>query len=197
MSAAPPSALDRSIESCNGLARYAFIDKPDTKFNPDGLFKVKLVCDLDDASVQAFKSTIDGAVEEAFTSELKRQSKAGWGRYLPYEMELDAVTDEPTGKVIFEFKRNAKVVLAKTREAMALSVAVFDSTGYRVQSPPPVPNGSLVRVIAHLRPIKLTATRYAGVRMDFAAMKVLRLAVPPSPFSEDDIEDGWKAPRWY
>lgn len=181
------------FETCRGLARDAFIVTPDTKFNPDGLFKVSLVVDLSEPEAQAFKSKVDAAANEFLMSEVPEKYRRGWGPYLPYEWEVDAETKQQTGRIVFQFKRNAKIKLLKTGEIKDLTVAVYDSRNKPAWPVPYLPDGSLIRLWAELRPIKITASRMAGVRMDFSCVKVLKMAPPWCPFSDEQIKDGWRA----
>ena len=76
------------------------------------------------------------------------------------------------------------MVSAKTKQVIDLPIGVFDAAGAFLSTPPYIGDGSLARVLAEFRPIKTTAGRMAGVRLEFSAVKVLQLAVPKSPFSE-------------
>jgi len=189
-------AVNDRFETCVGLARHAFIIEPDTKFNPDGLFKIKLTVDLSEPAAQAFKTKVDAAALEAFKDEVPEYAREAWTHYLPYQWELDSNTGKASGRAIFEFKRNAKIKIPRTGEIMNLNVAVFDSKNRQAWPAPPIPDGSLVRLWAEFRPIKISASRKAGVRMDFSCVKVLRMMQSPSisPFSDEQIEDGWQRP---
>lgn len=173
------AARPERFETCNGLAQRAFVAAPNTKYNPDGVFKLRLHCDLADPAVQAFKAKVDAAAREAFLAQLPPDSREGWQPFLPYE------TAEDGASVCFRFYRSAKVVLSKTKEKIDLSVGVFDATGTYLPTPPYIGDGSLVKVWAEFRAVKLTAGRMAGVRFEFSALKLLRLAQPKSPFSDD------------
>ncbi|MHB1102055.1 MAG: hypothetical protein ACYC0C_04580 [Devosia sp.] len=50
MSPAPKS----SFETPAGLSQHTWVDRPDTTYNLDGLYKTKLVCDLAIPAVAAF-----------------------------------------------------------------------------------------------------------------------------------------------
>ena len=192
-------AAPTGFETFAGLSRHSWIDRPDTKYNTDGLFKTKLVGDLADPKVQAFKAKVDAAAQAAFDEELKDLSpgqRKKWSLYLPYTLEEDEEGNE-TGRIVFEFKRNALVTIKKTGETKALSVAVYDSKNKAVLPAPSIYGGSTIRVVGNFRPIKIAATSKAGVRMDFFAVKVLKMSQGSggNPFSESDDEyaDGWES----
>lgn len=187
-----------AFETFAGLSLHTWIDRPDTKFNADGLYKTKLIGDLADPKVAAFKQKVDDAAAAALedeTKDLTPGQKKKWEPYLPYTLETDDTTGEDTGRIIFEFKRNAKVTLRATGEVKELSVAVYDSKGKPVLPPPPIYSGSTIKVVGNFRPIKIAATNKAGVRMDFFAVKVLKMqkGKGDSPFSDDEVADGWEA----
>lgn len=181
------------LESCNGIAERAFIAEPDRKYIPEGMFKIKLVCDLADESVGVFLAKVDDAIEGAFIDEVPARYRSAWQYYRPYEYEVDEGTGRSTGRIIFEFRRKAQIKLRATGEIRDIDVAVFDSKNRRALPTPHVITGSLVRVWAQLIPIKLISSQQAGVRMDFSCVKVLKMAPPWCPFSDDQIEGGWVA----
>lgn len=170
-----------------GEALYAWIDKPDTKFNADGLFKTKLILDLNETAkdkngeefypARVWKEKVDAQAQAAFDEELKDLSvgaRKKWDLYLPYEEEED---DEgnPTGRIIFEFKRNAKIKIRKTGEIKDLSVACYNVKGEAIK-PTAVFSGTIIMVGGvEFRPIKITASQKAGVRMDFSKVQILKL----------------------
>lgn len=179
------------FETCAGLAMRTFTITPDTKYNTDGLFKISMVVDPLEPEAQAFKAKIDVAAAEALNAEVPEKQRRGWEPYLPYEPELNAATGEETGRIIFEFKRNAKIKLRRAGEIKDLTVAVFDSRNRQAWPAPPITDGSLVRVMAEFRPIKIATSRKAGVRIDFSCVKVLKLA-SWCPFSNEQIDGGWE-----
>lgn len=165
------------FETCNGVVERAFVTAPNTKYNPDGVFKIMLHCDLADPEVQAFKAKVDAAAQDAFLAQVPEGQRHGWQPFLPYDVAEDG------GGICFKFYRAAKMVSAKTKKVMDLSIGVFDATGAYLYAPPYIGDGSLVRVLAEFRPLKTTAGRMAGVRLEFSAVKVLRPALPKSPFA--------------
>lgn len=174
------------FETCNGLAQRAFVTAPDTKYNPDGVFKIRLHCDLADPEVRAFKAKVDAATRDVFLTQVPRDSRDSWKPFLPYEMAEDG------GSACFRFYRSGKAISFETKQVIDLPIGVFDAKEAFLPSPPYIGDGSLVRVLAEFRPVKITASRMAGVRSEFSAVKLLRLALPKSPFSEDETECGSK-----
>ena len=188
-------AAPTGFETFAGLSRHSWIDRPDTKYNTDGLFKTKLVGDLADPKVQAFKAKVDVAAQAAFDEELKDLSpgqRKKWSLYLPYTLEEDEEGNE-TGRIVFEFKRNALVTNRVTGQSTSRVIAVFDSRNSIARPTPVVPHNSLIRVAATSRAIKLSYISKSGVWLDFFAVKVLKMARMPCPFSEDQIAEGWIA----
>lgn len=162
-----------------GVALYPWINKPDTKYNPEGLFKVKLAVGGDEANT--LKAQIDGFVDEAYEEYAKGDEKRpawtpkdrkAWGKQYPYEEETDE-EGAPTGRILFTFKQNATIHLKdgttkdvtigiRDSEDKALDVAIF--------------GGSKLRVMFSPRQSVLQTSKKVGVRLDFALVQVIELA---------------------
>ena len=110
--------------SPKGTAAYAWLTKPDTKFNPDGVFKTSLVVSAKEA--QPFIE----AIKEAYVGELgaKKLSKAN----LSHDVNED-------GTVTFKFKSKSKPKL-------------FDSKGKPITGDIAVGNGSVIKVAGGFGP---------------------------------------------
>lgn len=110
--------------SPKGTAAYAWLTKPDTKFNPDGVFKTSLVVSAKEA--QPFIE----AIKEAYVEELgtKKMAKAN----LSHDVNED-------GTVTFKFKSKTKPKL-------------FDSKGKPITGDINVGNGSTIKVAGGFGP---------------------------------------------
>lgn len=194
-----------------GEALHAWIDKPDTKFNADGLFKTKLILDINETlkdrdgkdvlrdgqpvyPARDWKAKVDEAAQAAFDEELADLSvgaRKKWSLYLPYTEEEDE-EGNPTGRIIFEFKRNAKIKIRRTGEEKNLSVACYNVQGKAIPVTA-VYSGTIISVGGvEFRPIKITASQKAGVRMDFSKVQILKLRERDSGFEDQsDTYGNW------
>lgn len=184
-----------------GEALHAWIDKPDTKFNADGLFKTKLIGDLN-WSIQRggetvypwreWKDKVDAQAQAAFEEELKDLSvnaRKKWGLYLPYTMEEDDAGNE-TGRIIMEFKRNAVITIRKTGETKKLSVACYNVKGAAIPVTSVYSGTTIIVGGIEFRPIKISASQKAGVRMDFSKVQILKLRERDTGFEDQSAQYG-------
>lgn len=102
-------------------ARFPFLTIADTKFNPDGIYRIELIFDPKDKGHNEFLT---------HCKNLYTQSK---GKNIPYKKEIDLETHEETGKYIVKFTSNYKP-------------RIFDAKGYHMDENILVGNGSVVRV---------------------------------------------------
>lgn len=169
---------------------YPKINKPDTKFNADGLFKYDHVMRADDPEAVAFKARIDAAADQAMadlTKDMTPATKKKFSLYLPYHMEEDKGTGESTGNIVFEFKQNAKIKL-KSGVVKDVQIGIKDAKNQDVLNVW-INNGSIVRALYSFRPILMQSAQKAGVRMDFAAVQIKKLAERSSGFGAIEGDD--------
>lgn len=177
-----------------GVARHAWINKPDTKYNTEGLYHVGLIGDLSDATVQAFKDEIDAAVDLAFAEEVEKaklkpaQAKA-WSKYYPYVEEKDEDTGVPTGRIIANFKQNAIMTLRDGSKKVFV-MGIRDSMNKAVPKDTPVYGGATIRVLYKPRNVKVAGTKQFGVRLDFSMVQLLK-AAERTGAGFDEVEGGY------
>lgn len=157
-----------------GVARHPWLSKADTKFHPDGLYKVELVL-APSKETEAFVDFIKEEAQAAFDAEAEKMTpveRKKFTLYVPVEEELDD-QGNPTGNVLAHFKQNA---LIKRRDGTEINVKVGikDASGTK-EVRKPVYSGSELRVMYSPRPIKMSGTKQAGVRLDFASVQVRKL----------------------
>lgn len=149
-----------------GIAQYPYLTKPDTKFNPDGEYKLKLEIPSDKA--QDLVTFLD----EQFALAQEKAKKDNPGKKIkpgnePYEI------DEDTGKVTVNFKLKAKVT-PKNGDPFEQKPAIFDSKGKPIQGDAKVGGGSKVKVAYEVLPY-FTAIAGAGVSLRMKAVQVIEL----------------------
>lgn len=168
---------------------YPWVNRPDTKFNADGLFHVDLILSGEDA--EGLKAQIDAAALSAFekeTDKLTPGEKKKWNVFYPYSMVEDAEGNE-TGEIKFTFKQNAKFT-GKDGKVVTAKITIRDSND-TVRDDLQVFHGSEGRVRFSMRPIKMTSAKEAGVRLDFSAVQVTKLQSGGGGFGK--VEGGFVA----
>lgn len=157
-----------------GIAKFPWITKADTKFNADGIFKVTLVL-APGADTEEFLSFVKKASQTAFDEELEKltpKDRKAYTLYCPVEPEED---DEgnPTGNYLAHFKQNAHIKM-HDGTVIDVKIGVKDASGKK-DVRKPVYGGSELRVMYSPRPVKMSSTHQAGVRLDFASVQIKTL----------------------
>lgn len=174
---------------------FAYIGKADTEYHPDGLYHFKLAVSRSEEA-EAFVDTVTQAAE-AYLEEVRSSLPAGeakkWTLYNPVVPEEDPKTGDPTGRVVATFKQN-KVIKFKDGTTKTVVIAVKDASGKK-DVRKPVFGGSVVRVMFSMRPSKITTAKQAGVRLDFSAVQVKKLAERAGG-GFGAVEDGYHADEY-
>lgn len=155
-----------------GVALYPWVNKPDTKFNDSGLFKVNLA--LSGEAAEKERAMLDKLVQEAFeehTKDMTAAERKKWSPYVPYEVEEDD-DGHPTGRIIVQYRQNAKIKL-KDGTVKDVAIGIYDSKDQPMHKA--VFGGSELRVRYSARAIVIASTKKAGVRLDFSAVQVAKL----------------------
>jgi len=111
-----------------GVARYPHLNKPDTRFDDDGVYKCDLIVPDDDAARELI-TYLEGIRDERFKSA-KADAKKGkkFTKAEVFEMEIDDAGDE-TGNIIFKTKLNAIGRNKAKDEEWKNEPKLFDSAG--------------------------------------------------------------------
>lgn len=180
------------IVSPEGVSKYAWLTKPDTKFDKDGHYKVNLVVPTDKASslIKQIDEEIKKSVEIA---KEKNKGKAVKQANAPYEEQLDD-EGKPTGNTVFKFKRKAQIISADGK-VIPFKVALFDSSGKPLIDAN-VWSGSEMKVSAELVHW-FTAMAGAGVSLRLRAVQITKLVEGGAGNAEgygfDKVEGGYEA----
>jgi hypothetical protein len=170
-----------------GEGRYCWINKPDTKFNEQGVYKTEL--GLTGEIAQQFKAEIDAVCEAAFeeeTREVLAKDKKKWGIYRPYQEEEDAAGNK-TGKIWFSFRQNAVIMVEG--EPKEIKIGIYDAEDKKVTVP--VFSGSTLRVMYKPRNVKVASQKLAGARLDFLKVQVVKLADRDQSGGFGEVEGGY------
>jgi len=159
-----------ALTTMKGEAFWAYIFAPDTKFNPDGDFKLKFRA-KGDAAVK-LQEKVDTLLKES----LEKAKEANKGKKIkqadaPYH-EVYNDNDEPTGELEFTFKQ--KAVIPTKNGPMKKRVMVVDAKGNLITEHLKVGNGSVVKV-AYDPNLYFTPTAGAGVSLRLTGVQIIEL----------------------
>lgn len=157
-----------------GIASWPKVRTPDTKFNEDGTFSVKLL--LDPQKDAAFLEKLDKMAEqalEAMKAEHKKFSKV-MTLVSPYAPELDKEGNE-TGKIVVNFTSPAKITSKKTGKVYHLKIAVFDAQLMPIPAETDIGGGSIVKVSFESWPYFNAKDKEAGITRRLIGVQVLEL----------------------
>lgn len=151
--------------SPKGTASYPYLTNPDTKFNPDGEYKVSLIVAGDDA-----RKAIDLLTEKhrAAVAQVKKENA---GKRVK-EGELPFIANDD-GTVTLKFKMKAKVT-PKNGAPFEQQPALFDAKGKPLTGETKVGGGSTIKVSYEVVPY-YTAIAGAGVSLRLKAVQIIEL----------------------
>lgn len=177
--------MSKTIISPAGKAAYPRLNKPDTKFDADGVYKCPLIVDTDTEKGGKFKEYLDNQYEEAFEAAVKKCVEDGSFKTealarkkikradLPYTVVEDEDGEE-TSLIKVNFKMKAKVKSRKTGETFELKPKVFDAHKQELPKCPAVYSGSILKVA--FKPIFwFTKQLGAGVKLQLEAVQIIEL----------------------
>lgn len=154
------------ITTPKGVAQYPHLTTPDTKFDADGVYSVKLAlgADTGEKLAQQIESEIDKSVaaakEEKKGTRVKRADA-------PYQY------DEEKNEYVFNFKLKAKGK-TKSGEEFTQKPVIFDAKGKPVEKALKIGGGTVMKVSAEIVPF-FTALVGAGVTLRLRAVQVIEL----------------------
>jgi hypothetical protein len=147
-----------------GRASYAYITKPDTKYNAEGVWKTDLVIPTDEA-----KSLLDD-IKTVAADEFGPNAKVAW----PYQ------TDADTNEVTFKLKTYYK---PKVVDASGKLLAESDI--------PNIYGGSTIRAQGSIKPYNMNGKK--GISLTLGAVQIIELNSGQGGADFDAVEGGWTA----
>lgn len=173
-----------------GIARFPWLNKPDTKFNADGDYSTGIL--LTSAAAQPIIDKLTKAAEKALADakaeliekvenekgEKKAKAKKALAEIgmqdIPARPEYDEDGNE-TGNVILTFKMKAT---RKDKEGNTVKQApkLFDAGGSPLAASVQVWGGSVVQVAGSINAYYIPGTNLAGASLRLAAVQVVKLS---------------------
>lgn len=169
------------ITTPKGRANWPKLTEPDTKFNADGVYSVKLALGTADAQgvIEVIEAERAKAIEDA-------KAEAGKGKKVKVA-DPPYVVDEENDTVTFNFKMKASGK-TKAGEVFTQKPALFDAHLNPLPAGVKIGGGSLVRVSADVVPF-YTKLIGAGVSLRLRAVQVIELV----EFGGDGASYGFEA----
>mgnify|MGYP005854901653 FL=1 len=163
--------------SPKGVAKYPRLLEPDTKFNKDGEYRVRLLFAADDATTKEFCATLDELSKAAYEEQqttLKPAKAKTLELYVPYKSEIDPDTGEETGNIEVNFKTGAQYK-DKDGNIIEKTIPLFDAAGKKIERKINIGSGSVLRV--SFTPVSFYAANgnSAGVSLRLNAVQVIQL----------------------
>lgn len=188
---------DRPSFTCitpKGTAIYPKLDKPDTKFDADGVYEVKLKFDpaATDGVIGKTSATWAEIVEKAeavrdeFLASTKKELAAGDGKQklkaknitaLDFGNEQDVDDDgNETGLIVIKAKMKASGTSKKDGKPWTRKPTLFDAKGKPLPAnAPPIWGGSQLKVAAEAAPYYNAKDNVVGVTLRLNAVQVIEL----------------------
>lgn len=158
-----------------GIAKYPWLSKPDTQFNPTGVYKVSLL--IPQAEARGLIEILDTAAGEALAAAKANAKSPAIAKQIQlapsYHIEVDDAGEE-TGNIEFRFKQNA-VVTFKDGTTKEMKPFIFDAQGKQMQVCPNVYGGSILRVNFTPAPYYNASSRSAGISLRINAVQIVEL----------------------
>lgn len=187
-----------------GVAIYPKLVEPDTKFNPEGTFSVRLRLSADDAA--PLMAMLDKAADDAYAEAKAKLSEkpsdpkkiAAQKKQLEklnrndaYTMDVDD-NGEETGDVLFNFKMN-HVVKKKDGTTKKIWPLLFDAAGKQIKGKPQIYSGSEMAVAGTISGYYVpgTAATGASARLSAVQIKTLVSGGDAASFGFGKFDDGY------
>lgn len=163
-----------NITTPAGIAQWPWLNKPNTRFNPEGEYSCNLILEAEDAKSLCEK--LDAIVEKTYqeaVAEAKPQDKKRFTKADPYSPEFDDDGNE-TGRIIIKTKNNAQFK-AKDGSVFVFQPKIFDAKGGKVPAGTAVYGGSIIKIACQAKPYVISATKACGVSLKLQAVQVIKL----------------------
>lgn len=178
-----------------GIAIYPYLIEPDTQFNADGEYKVKLRLSPDSKVYDEKRKAltdIQSFIDEKMTAALEKAQQENKGKIK--EADAPYTIDEETGEVLVNFKLKAK---GQTRDGKEFEQrpALFDAKGKPFDGES-IWGGSRIKISFEVVPF-YTKLIGAGVTMRLKAVQIIELKAGGSGGSADSYgfgeEEGYES----
>lgn len=203
------------VTTPEGIARFPWLNKPDTKFNADGDYSTGIVLTAEEA--QPIIDLLNAEVEKAYLAavadltekvEKEKGEKKAKAKKALDSIERGAIPAKPeydddgneTGNVILTFKMKAtrKVDDGEGgKKTVKQAPKLFDANGDAIPNSVQVWGGSSISVAGSINGYYIPGTNTAGASLRLAAVQVIKLSSGNGGTAESfgfGKKDGYTAP---
>lgn len=162
------SSNNNRFTTPKGLAQYPSIKTPDTKFNPEGDYKVNLVME-DDEKTNALVSKLEAILEDFYENDDNVKQAISKGRKV---VTQDIYEKDEEGRIVMKFKQKA-VITKKDGSKIPVKIRQFDSKGKPIDVN--IGRDSVIKVSFTANPYYMPSTRTCGLSLRLLAVQVISL----------------------
>ena len=192
---------NKRMTTPKGRALWAKVNKPDTKFNPEGVYSVDFIIKQEEAD--QLVTAIAEAVQEQYqvvAEELKSKGKHADIKKIKYAdnpyVEVYDEFGDTTGELKFKFKLKASGK-AKDGSTFTQKPMLFDAEGNKIEVE--IFNNSIIKVAFEIVPFYTTLIG-VGVSLRLKAIQVIELVEKNGNSSAGNAfgftkEEGYVAPK--
>lgn len=160
---------DIRLTTPKGYAQYPYLKDPDTKFNPDGDYKVNLAMDDNEATSKLI-TKLQQILEDFYDNDEEVAKAVAKGRKVVLS---DIYERDEEGRIVLKFKQKAKIT-KKSGEKIDIKLPQFDSRGKPMQGAN-IGRDSVIKVNFSVRPYYLPTTKTCGLSLRPVAVQVIKL----------------------
>jgi hypothetical protein len=148
---------------------YPWLSRPDTRFQPEGVYQGKLLLPLELA--QDLIARLEGILKDFIaTLDIQKQKKLSAAPV--FEMEVDEDGNE-TGNVLFKYKLKALVTPREGEPFTQAPVLVYAADGSAVTDP--IYGGTMAKLKGQVVPYTNTASGRVGITLRLRSVQVHEL----------------------
>lgn len=152
-----------------GVAQYPYLVTPDTKFDSDGVYSVRLVFDKMTPDLEFLVKDLQKTLE-SFTEECKKDPAKA--KFKSRIVQADFITELDDGT--FEMKFKQKAVIKSVKGTYEVKLPIFDSKGKPLINPK-LGSGSRIKVCFSAVPYFMQASKQTGLTFRPVAIQVIEL----------------------
>lgn len=151
-----------------GYAQYPYLLEPDTKFNPEGDYKVNLAMD-DNESTKKLITKLDQILDNFYEENEDVAKAQAKGRKV---MKADIFEYDSEGRVVLKFKQKA-VITKKDGSKFEVKIPQFDAKGKPMKAN--IGRDSVIKVNFSIKPYYMPTTKTVGLSLRPVAVQVIDL----------------------
>lgn len=176
-----------------GIANYPWLVEPDTKFDPEGVYKVNMVFGERDPHLDYILKDLDKMLDEYYEA-IKTDPK--YAKVASKIQKADLYEEDDDGNIVIKFKQRAKIKSVKG--TFDVKIPIFDSKG-KPLTEVKLGGGSKIKLCFSASPYYVPSTRMCGLSLRPVAVQLIELKEWGDPNSMEsygfETEDGYVKPE--